>query len=659
MGRDLLEGEQQSVTRSSAAAQLALAYAFVPSPNPIRVSLSDAPNIVDLLVIISDPSLTSPTLSEITINIPTGEDSSLSLSMSRDLPRPTPGQAEGWAIETSGSNVTLTPDFGHTVSVTNPIVFTLSGIIVNVKPGRVPIAITEVNPTTHKNVDPRTYSLVKQPADFPVRNFYPSQTSLFDQDQPVTLYWECTTQGQHYAYGLRIVGMVASRAAPRPPSLRTSAARPMASPPLQDCASDGNCYTCADGQRGVVYSPMQLTTTFALDVVTTENGSRSVIHTLETTVQVAAPWISQVSKVVASPTGRFASLHWLAFNARSCAVELEGTPLQRASNAPPDTYLTGYPIYIPVGTQNPTLTVVANAMQGGAQASLNLAPIPTGDRVRFASGAAQAIAITPDQTVALVPNFRTSSVTVLDLASRKVEPRTLPVGNRPTSIAIAPNGATAFVTNGLSNSISIVDVANRNVEPGTLSIRNPVALVITPDGMQLLVITDGSSDAPGNHPSFVTVVDVASHTIESRTIPVGSKPTDIAITPDGAVALVTNAGDQTITVIDIAQRTAEATTLPVGSEPITVAISPDGKTAVVANMLSDSLTIIDVPGRKATATPPTIQLPAAVAFIADGNAVLVGSVENPGLSVLDLGTLTTDTISTTDSVTNICMAPDG
>jgi YVTN family beta-propeller protein len=643
-------------------AQRALDYAFAPSPNPIRVSQSDASSSVDLLVIISDPSLSSPTVSEITIEIPTGEETSRTISTAPNLPPPTTDGSGLWSITTAGSTVTIVPSGSSPAPVNSPIMFTIPNIQVNETVGTVPITVTEFGPPSPKVVDTTSYSLLKQPADFPIRNFYPSASSLYDLDLPVTLYWECTSQGQEYAYGLRIVSIQSSRRTVTPTSRPVPRTLPSASPPLRDCVSGGNCYTCADGANGVLFSPMQETTTFALDVVATNSdGTRSILHTVETTVQVAVPSISQVSKVVASPTGRFVILHWMAFNARSCSVELEGTPIEGATNAPPDTYLTGYPVYLSGAAPNPTLTVVANGIDGEAQAYQNLMPIPTGSPVDFSlDNGPQAVAITPDRRLALVATYQDNGVRVLDLASRQVEPKTLTVGYNPSAIAITPDGATAFVANVADDSVSIVDIRSRTVDATLLPITNPPSLAITPDGSLLLVVSSnkGASGPDAIHNS-VSVVDVASRTIESKRLAVGASPASIAITPDGTLALVTNADDNTLSVIDIAQRSAEAKTIPVGSDPIAVAISPDGSQAIVANMLDNTVTIVDIPGRKAIASPATVELPDSVAFTLDGNHVLIGSYQSSGLSVLDLTTLATDTIATSDGTAAIGMSPDG
>ena len=100
-------------------------------------------------------------------------------------------------------------------------------------------------------------------------------------------------------------------------------------------------------------------------------------------------------------------------------------------------------------------------------------------------------------------------------------------------------------------------------------------------------------------------------------------PTAVAITPDGALALVTSAGTNRVAVVDLVrlrkllEETAPAeresvlpnhlgkaaefvmAMIPTGINPRGLAIAPDGRTAYVACALDDSLTVIDIAIRQA------------------------------------------------------------
>jgi len=206
-------------------------------------------------------------------------------------------------------------------------------------------------------------------------------------------------------------------------------------------------------------------------------------------------------------------------------------------------------------------------------------------------------ALSPDGGRLLVTNalsrlvpFRTppmSEVTVLDVASRRVEQRwVVPEANLLLGVAWHPSGEFALAT--LNRTKNLVPMT-RVLQGWTIT--NGVA-VLWKDGRvdQLLL------DEPQGYFADVT---------------------DVAVTPDGTKAFVTSAATDRVAVIDVTRLVAllkrssdqdrrellpnwlgasaefVAARVPVGSNPRGVAVAPDGRTAWVANTLDDSLSVID------------------------------------------------------------------
>lgn len=84
--------------------------------------------------------------------------------------------------------------------------------------------------------------------------------------------------------------------------------------------------------------------------------------------------------------------------------------------------------------------------------------------------------------------------------------------------------------------------------------------------------------APG---TIVTVIDTTTNTV-TATIPVGTIPHGIAVTPNGSFAYVANVASNAVSVIDTTNNTVTAT-VPVGNNPFEVAITPSGAFAYVTN----------------------------------------------------------------------------
>lgn len=90
-------------------------------------------------------------------------------------------------------------------------------------------------------------------------------------------------------------------------------------------------------------------------------------------------------------------------------------------------------------------------------------------------------------------------------------------------------------------------------------------------------------------------------------MPAGSRPIEVAITPHGAFAYVSNSalfgGVSSISVISTATNIVEAT-VPVGLDPQRIAFLPNGRFAYVANQLSNTVSVIETANNTVVTTIP-------------------------------------------------------
>ena len=127
-------------------------------------------------------------------------------------------------------------------------------------------------------------------------------------------------------------------------------------------------------------------------------------------------------------------------------------------------------------------------------------------------------------------------------------------------------------------------------------IRDPKCVLLAATGMILLgLVGPGLRALPpagavtaaptafvaNNLSGTVSAIDTASNAVVD-TITVGTRPTEIAITPDGTTAYVANFSSGTVSAIETATDTV-VRTITVGTQPQGIALSPDGATAYVAN----------------------------------------------------------------------------
>jgi DNA-binding beta-propeller fold protein YncE len=170
------------------------------------------------------------------------------------------------------------------------------------------------------------------------------------------------------------------------------------------------------------------------------------------------------------------------------------------------------------------------------------------------------------------------------------------------------------------DTVSIVDI-REGAKPRivvTLPLENsvigpPTNLAITPDGKLALiansmdVVKDGDNlkNVPDNK-LFVIDLTMSPPAVIS-TIQTGKQPSGMAINHAGNLALVTNRADNTVSVLTISGKTVTVVDTvaiaPAGapSQSISaVAITPDGKRALVAKPLANSVALLDIDGTKVT-----------------------------------------------------------
>lgn len=184
---------------------------------------------------------------------------------------------------------------------------------------------------------------------------------------------------------------------------------------------------------------------------------------------------------------------------------------------------------IPVGdepegvTASPDGKLVAVTSEGADRVDLVdpaaravVAPIPTCRRPRQ-------VVFTPDGALAFASCEDGAAVAVVDVAARRnVDEIALPEGSRPMGLALDPAGRRLWVSNGRAGTISLVDVATRKVLATSVAFGQRVwGIALGPDGR--LYAVDGPANA-------LVVLDGTSLAVLRR-IPVGTLPWGVAVVP--------------------------------------------------------------------------------------------------------------------------------
>ena len=217
--------------------------------------------------------------------------------------------------------------------------------------------------------------------------------------------------------------------------------------------------------------------------------------------------------------------------------------------------------------------VVSNSTDLHAVGVLDLTPVcaPTAS---FPQGP-EGVAIDDSMHLAFVTNYACNSVSIITInplgfvnADQTVAPygsvlKTVPVGNNPIGIAVIPRLGYAVVANSgdtPNGSASIIDYNNSH----------------TPDTAAIVPITTTSGTS----------------TTTANSVAVGLAPRGVAIDQDRALALVANSGSNTLSSIDltvllpgaVTTKSPVATTVALSGPPTAIAISPNQAIAAVTNL---------------------------------------------------------------------------
>jgi DNA-binding beta-propeller fold protein YncE len=245
---------------------------------------------------------------------------------------------------------------------------------------------------------------------------------------------------------------------------------------------------------------------------------------------------------------------------------------------------------------------------------------------------------------------------------------TIAVGKQPSGMAIGPKGNLALVANRADGTISVLSIRGKDVSVvDTISVGlgadQVSAVAITPDGKRALAVKSNANKVA------LLSIDGQKVTYDKSDLPVGIFPYNIAVTPDGKLALTADNGHggssdgnaDTVSVIDLeASPPRVIDHVTVGDSPEGLAISPRGDLAVSIEARGSNApktafyyhpagaaTALKIDGKKVTNAGEIRvgALPQGVAFGPDGNYLYVANFVDQDLWVLRVdGSKLTDTV---------------
>lgn len=196
-----------------------------------------------------------------------------------------------------------------------------------------------------------------------------------------------------------------------------------------------------------------------------------------------------------------------------------------------------------------------------------------------------------------------------------------------------------LVVNKAEASLSVVDLAEGKELSRIPTGNAPHEVAVSPNGQTAVVTNYGTREEPGN---TLTVVDLdALQPVGTVDLGEQLRPHGITWLPGTDRVAVTTEGSGTLTIVDVGSGSVVAAVTTGQRTSHQVSVTPDGKRAFVANIGSGSATVIDLETMATVKSLPTGSGAEGIAVSPNGKEVWVTNRAENTVSVLDVGTLET------------------
>ncbi|MET0534115.1 MAG: cytochrome D1 domain-containing protein [Steroidobacter sp.] len=224
-------------------------------------------------------------------------------------------------------------------------------------------------------------------------------------------------------------------------------------------------------------------------------------------------------------------------------------------------------------------------------------------------------------------------------------------------VAAAAPAGTLLVLNKSDDTVSLVDLETQEIKATLPTGDSPHEVAVSPDGKTAVVSNYGDTKNPGK---TLTVIDVPGKKVV-RTIDLGdySRPHGIAWLQGDNVAVTVEASKALLVVSTSEGKVKHAiATDQIGSHM--VAVSPKHRRAFTANIGSGSTTVVDLTSHKRITDVATGKGAEGIAVAPDGSEVWVTNRDANTISVVDPATLKiTSTLQPGEVPIRVKFTPDG
>jgi DNA-binding beta-propeller fold protein YncE len=236
---------------------------------------------------------------------------------------------------------------------------------------------------------------------------------------------------------------------------------------------------------------------------------------------------------------------------------------------------------------------------------------------------AHAIAVNTAGNLAAVTLSAKASIAIIDLSQNKVK-SIVGTGYYPSRVAFS--GSNILVTNSAGGTVSVIDSST-----GTTTQTENVGL-----GASGIAVAGSTAIVANMQAASVSIINLTNYSVSTVSLPVGSRPHEVAMSSQGNKAIVTTPMSNGFLILDLGTKafTQVGTSTWNGMGPGAVAVN--GNTAYIANQMTASVTVADLASGTVVKTFPVDPGPMALAVNSAKNQLLVLAEGTGTLDIVDL-----------------------
>jgi YVTN family beta-propeller protein len=218
---------------------------------------------------------------------------------------------------------------------------------------------------------------------------------------------------------------------------------------------------------------------------------------------------------------------------------------------------------------------------------------------------------------------------VLDIAAQKLMGK-LNAGSDPEEFALSKDGRRIYISNEDTKTASVINIASGKLEHIIPVGQEPEGVTTTPDGKQFYVTCEAGGD--------IYVIDAKSYSPLAH-FKVNGRPRSVAFLSAGGIGFIPSESAGELNVIDsVNAKVLKTITLPAGSRPMRVKLSPDETRLYVSNGRAGTISVFDTHSYELLDTIKVGTRPWGIGVSPDGKFLFAANGPSNDVSVVDLKT---------------------